>query len=90
VSSPQPEPPQRRLPAMPPVVSLARTLHEYGERWEIERVDRNSEWIAVYRETGGGYIQVVSARDLDALRYRMDQVECAEPEERETGRTRHH
>jgi hypothetical protein len=52
---------------MPPVVSLARTLHKCGERWEIERVDRNSEWIAVYRETGG-YSQVVSARDLDALR----------------------
>ena len=63
--------------------SLARLFREYGDRWEIEKVHRGTEWIAVLRETGGGYIRVIGAHDLGALRYKMDQAEADEPEERE-------
>lgn len=84
----QPEPSPRRIAELQPIPSLAKTLYQYGERWEIERVDCGAEWIAVLRETGGGYIQIVSARDLDGLRYKMDQAERDEPEEREADRHR--
>jgi hypothetical protein len=77
-----------RIPAPPPTHSLARLLHEYGERWEIERVERSTEWIAVLRETSGGYIRIIGAHDIGALRHKMDQAERDEPEERETTRSR--
>ena len=64
--------------------SLAQTFREYGDRWEIEKVPRGVEWIAVLRETGGDYIQIAAAQDLSALRYRMNQIERGEPEERTT------
>jgi hypothetical protein len=73
----------RRLLSPPCSFSLARLLHKYGERWEIERVERSTEWVAVLRETDGGYIRIVGAHDLGALRYKMDEVERDEPEERE-------
>ncbi|GEM_PF-1242750 len=71
-----------RTPALPRSPSLARLLHEYAERWEIERVERSTEWVAVLRESGGDYIRIIGAHDLGALRYKMDEVEHDEPEER--------
>jgi hypothetical protein len=53
------------------VPSLAQILHEYGERWEIEQVERGAQWVAVLRETGGDYIRVVSGHDLGVLGYQM-------------------
>ena len=63
--------------------SLARLFRDFGDRWEIEKVQRGVEWVAVQRESGGDYVRVVSGRDLDALRYWMKEVEKDEPEERE-------
>jgi hypothetical protein len=63
--------------------SLARVFREFGDRWEIEKVQRGTEWVAVQRETGGDYVRVVAAHDLHALRYRMNEVERDLPEERE-------
>lgn len=71
-----------RLPT-PGDTSLARVFSDYGERWEIEKVNRGTEWIGVLRETSGDYIRIVGANDLDGLRYRMDLVEREEPEEGE-------
>jgi len=73
---------------MPPNFSLARLLREFGERWEIERVERSTEWVDVLSETGGDYIRIVGAHDLGALRYRMSEVEREEPEERGPGGSR--
>jgi hypothetical protein len=63
--------------------SLAKVFRDFGDRWEIEKVQRGTEWIAVQRETSGDYVRVVSAHDLHALRYRMNEVERELPEERE-------
>jgi len=63
--------------------SLARLFRKYGDRWEIEKVLRGTEWIAVHRETGGDYIRIISAHDLGALRYQLNEAERDEPEERE-------
>jgi hypothetical protein len=74
--------PARTAPAPPHSPSLARLFREYGHKWEIERVERGTEWVAVQRESGGDYIRIVGGRDLGALRYKMDQAERDEPEER--------
>jgi hypothetical protein len=66
--------------------SLARLFREYGDRWDIEKIARSAEWVAVQRESGGDYIRIVSGHDLGSLRYQMDQAEQEEPEEREGGR----
>lgn len=72
-----------RKPATPRrVPGLAETLHQYGQRWEIEHVDHRSEWIAVLRETGGDYIRIIGANNLADLQYKMDQADRDEPEER--------
>jgi hypothetical protein len=63
--------------------SLAKVFRDFGDRWEIEKVQRGTEWVAVQRETGGDYVRVVAAHDLHALRYRMHEVERDLPEERE-------
>ncbi len=63
--------------------SLARLFRDYGERWEIEKVQRGTEWIAVQRDTNGDYIRILGARDLSGLRYHINQAERDEPEERE-------
>jgi hypothetical protein len=63
---------------------LAETLRQYGERWEIEHMDHRSEWIAVQRETGGDYIRIVGANNLGDLQHKMKQIDCDQPEERET------
>ena len=61
--------------------SLARLIHDYGDRWEIERVERNTEWIAVPRQGDDDYIRIIGGRDLAALRYSIDQIEHAEAQE---------
>jgi len=66
---------------MPGDASLARLFREYGDRWEIERVERGSEWVAVLRGSGP-VICIIGARDLAALRYRMEATEREEAEER--------
>jgi hypothetical protein len=63
--------------------SLARMFRDFGDRWEIEKVQRGTEWVAVQRETGGDYVRVVAAHDLHALRYRINEVDRDLPEERE-------
>lgn len=81
------EPTMNTNPAITPLASpfsLARLLHHYADRWGIERVERGTEWVAVLRETSGDYIRIFGAHDLDALKYKMDQVERDEPEERDT------
>jgi len=64
---------------MPGDASLARLFREYGDRFEIERVERGTEWVACRRD--GEFIDIIGARDLAALRYRMDAAEREEAEE---------
>jgi hypothetical protein len=66
---------------MPGDASLAKLFRDYGERWEIERVERGTEWVACRRD--GDIIDIIGARDLGALRYRMEAAEREEAEERE-------
>ena len=42
--------------------SLAWLFREYGDRWDIEKVQRGTEWVAVQRESGGDYVRIISAR----------------------------
>jgi hypothetical protein len=63
--------------------SLARLFREYGGRWELERVERGTEWVACRRDSE--FIDIIGARDLAALRYRMDAAEREEAEERGLG-----
>ena len=65
--------------------SLARLFRDHGDCWEIEKVPRGTEWVAVQRESGGDYVRVVAGHDLGSLRYRMEEAERDEPEEREPG-----
>ena len=60
--------------------SLARLFRDYGDRWEIERVERGTEWVACRRD--GDFIDIIGARDLGALRYKMDAAERGETAER--------
>ena len=69
---------------MPGDASLAKLFRDHGERWEIERVERGTEWVAVLRDSKP-VIHVIGARDLAALRYRMEEAEREEAEEREPG-----
>jgi hypothetical protein len=70
--------------APPASFSLARPLHDYGDRWEIERVERNTEWIAVPRRSDADYIRIIGGRDLAALRYHIDQAERDGAQDRPT------
>jgi hypothetical protein len=54
---------------------LAETVHEYGQRWEIEHMDHRIEWVAVQRETSGDYICIVGANNLGDLQHKMKQIE---------------
>jgi hypothetical protein len=54
--------------------SLARMFREHGDRWEIERVERGTEWVAVLRDSKP-VILIIGARDLAALRYRIEEAE---------------
>lgn len=89
-----PDPDRRVSPAMrdhdapvgahvPGQASLARLFREFGDRWDIEKVQRGTEWVAVGRESGGDYVRIVSAHDIGALRYRMNQAEQEQPGEHE-------
>lgn len=64
---------------MPGDASLARLFRDYSERWEIERVERGTEWVACRR--GSDFIDIIGARDLGALRYRIEEAERAEAAE---------
>jgi hypothetical protein len=64
---------------MPGDASLAKLFREYGQRWEIERVERGTEWVACRRD--GDFIDIIGARDLGALRYKMDTAEREEAED---------
>ncbi len=66
---------------MPGDASLAQLFREYGDRLEIERVERGTEWVACRRN--GRFIDIIGARDLGALRYRMDAAEREREEEEE-------
>jgi hypothetical protein len=44
---------------------------------------RGTEWVAVLRDTTSDYIRIVGAHDLGALRYKMNEAERDEPEERD-------
>ena len=68
---------------MPGDASLAKLFREYGQRWEIERVERGTEWVACRRD--GEIIDIIGARDLGALRYRMEEAEREEAGESEPG-----
>jgi hypothetical protein len=61
---------------MPGDASLAKLFRDYADRWEIERVERGTEWIACRRDSD--FIDIIGARDLGALRHR---IEAAEREE---------
>jgi hypothetical protein len=75
--------PTVRRPGLVAALSLARLLHDKGERWEIERVERGTEWVAVLRATGSGdYIRIVGGQDLGALRFKMNEVEHDQAQER--------
>ena len=63
---------------MPGDASLARLFRDHGQRWEIERIERGCEWVAVQRETDGDFIRIIGARDLGALRYHIEAAERAD------------
>lgn len=63
-----------------PDESLAKLFRDYADRWEIEKIPAGTQWIAIDRNTSGDYIRVVPARNIQALRFRLDHPE---PEERE-------
>jgi hypothetical protein len=65
---------------MPGDASLAKLFRDYADRWEIERVERGTEWVACRRD--GEIVDIIGARDLAGLRYKMDAAEREEAEER--------
>jgi len=74
----------RPAAALPRNPSLARLFRDFAERWEIERVERGSEWVAVQRGSEP-IILIIGARDLAALRYRMEAAEREDAAEAEPG-----
>jgi hypothetical protein len=64
---------------MPGDPSLAKLLRDFGERWEIERVEPGTEWVACQRDQWGRYngsgVIIVSAHDLDGLRCEISDAE---------------
>ncbi len=63
--------------------SLAKLYRDFGADWDIEPVPPGAKWIAVLRESGGDYVRIVTAHDVDALRLRIGHAERDEPEEHE-------
>jgi len=39
--------------------SLAQMIREYGARWDIEKIERSTEWIAVRRDPADGCTRVI-------------------------------
>src|SRR6266851_9285839 len=77
-------PPWRKMRlAMHPEPSLAKLVRDHGQYRQIEKVQRGTEWVAVQRESGGDYVRIVAGHDLGSLRYRIEEAERDEPEERE-------
>lgn len=70
---------------MPGDASLAKLYREFGDRWDIEPIPPGSKWTAVQRESAD-YIRTVTAHDVTALRFRMNEVEREEPAERGVGK----
>lgn len=63
------------LPGSP---SLAALFRDHGNRWEIEKITRGSEWVAVLPDADT--IRIVTANDLGTLRFRIEQAEREEEE----------
>lgn len=59
---------------MPSEPSLARLFRDHGQRWEIEKIARGNEWVAV-RHDDDGTFHILSANDLGALRYHIEAAE---------------
>jgi len=57
--------------------SLARLFRDHGQQWEIEKITRGCEWVAVRRDEAGA-LRILSARDIGALRYRIEAAERAD------------
>ncbi len=68
--------------------SLAKLYRDFGAHWEIEPVPPGAKWIAVLRESGGDYVRIVAAHDVHALRFRINEAERDEPQERESNSAR--
>ncbi len=65
--------------------SLARLIQDFGQRWEIERISRSTEWVAVLCD--GSRHKFVWASELDTLRLNLesaerDEAEAGSPDER--------
>ena len=56
---------------------LVGLFRDYGHRWEIERLDPGSAWVAVTRN--GAFVQVIAAHDLDELRAELQKAEAEGP-----------
>lgn len=54
--------------------SLARLFRDHGDRWEIEKITRGCEWVAVRRDEGGA-LQIIGAHDIGALRFHIEAAE---------------
>ena len=63
-------------------VSLAEMIREYCGRWDIEKIERSTQWIAVRRDPGDGCIRIIEGHDLGSLRFHMAKAERDEPEGR--------
>ena len=62
--------------------SLARLVKDHGDQWIIEHTGPSTAWVAVRRD---GDIRILGAHDIGGLRYKIEQAEQEEPEEREPG-----
>lgn len=65
----------RSLLSDPSPPSLASLYREFGDRWDIEQIPAGTRWIAVLRESGGDDVRIIAARDVHALRFRMNAAE---------------
>jgi hypothetical protein len=58
---------------LPGDASLARLFRDYGDTWEIEKIPRSSEWVAVRRDPRD-YPCIIAAHDLTSLRHRIKEA----------------
>jgi len=64
------------MAGMPSKASLAALFRDHGQRWEIERLEPGSQWVACTRD--GQAVQIIAARDIAGLRYHIEAAERAE------------
>jgi hypothetical protein len=64
--------------------SLAMFYREFGDRRSIESIPSGIRWVAILCESGD-YGRIVAAREIDSLRFLMNDAEHEQPEEREPG-----